>query len=334
MSGTDWATVSGGNIVTYTAYQTDTAPTSWAAAQQRQTERQPFCKRHNPLDQFFRFYGSVDGHDHVSEYLDPFFRRPTRNRHGATNITGGTLKGASGADLIVIQNSSAAMTIGSAIANNTSATGLTKSGAGQLNLTGTNTYTGMTIINSGTLLINGNQSAATGAVIVNGSGTTLGGTGTIGGAVTVNAGGRITGATAGTVGTLTLQSTATFTGSSSNLATYLVDLTSLVSDTLAIAGALDLSDGFDQIQFQGTTGASSYTLATYSSLTGTFDTVTGLPSGYQLIYGPNSLTLQAVPEPSTWIGAALTFLMVGYTQLRKSSRAGGRRFGVKLAGRS
>ena len=43
------------------------------------------------------------------------------------------------------------MTIGSVIADNGSATGLTKAGGGTLILTGSNTYTGATRVNSGTL---------------------------------------------------------------------------------------------------------------------------------------------------------------------------------------
>ena len=66
-------------------------------------------------------------------------------------ITGGTLEGASGADLIVIQDNvnGSLLTIASAIADNGTATGLTKSGRGTLVLTGPNTYTGPTIINQG-----------------------------------------------------------------------------------------------------------------------------------------------------------------------------------------
>lgn len=65
---------------------------------------------------------------------------------GATRITGGTLVGASGKDLIIIQNASAALTIDSVITNNGGATALTKVGAGTLVLTGNNTYTGGTHI--------------------------------------------------------------------------------------------------------------------------------------------------------------------------------------------
>ena len=63
-------------------------------------------------------------------------------------------KARSGTELDVIQNDTNAsgnLTIGSVIADNTSATALAKSGNGTLVLTGANTYTGTTYINAGTL---------------------------------------------------------------------------------------------------------------------------------------------------------------------------------------
>ena len=70
-----------------------------------------------------------------------------------SNISGGTLEGAAGGDLVVIQNSPQPFTINSAIANNTSATGLTKSGSGTLLLYGANAYSGPTYVNGGTLQV-------------------------------------------------------------------------------------------------------------------------------------------------------------------------------------
>ena len=115
----------------------------------------------------------------------------------ASTITGGTITGASGTDLLVINNNTtgagSSLTIGSVIDNNTSGTALTKAGAGSLILTGANTYTGGTIVRAGTLVVNNtaDSGTGTGAILV-ASGATLKGTGTIGtGAalVTIESGG-------------------------------------------------------------------------------------------------------------------------------------------------
>ena len=91
-----------------------------------------------------------------------------------STISGGTLAGASGKDLVVIQNNpSGALAINSVIANNGAATGLTKSGAGTLIFGQNNTYTGATMVNAGTIDLNGttqtftNLSGAGGTTVVN-----------------------------------------------------------------------------------------------------------------------------------------------------------------------
>ena len=215
------------------------------------------------------------------------------------------------------------MTVSGVILNG----GLTKAGAGTLTLSSAtgNTYSGNTAINVGTLLVTNTSGSGTGTgtVAVSNSGSVLGGTGIITGAVTVNAGANITGATNGTVGALTLTSTLGFSGASGNLATYLVDLSGATSDTLAITSSLSLSGVFDQITFNGTAdGTTTYILATYSSVSGIFDTVTNLPGGYQLVYNVNGteLDLVPVPEPSTWAAGILAALAVVYTQRRRFSR--------------
>ena len=69
-------------------------------------------------------------------------------------INNNNLTSNNGQDLIVIQNNSAAgMTIGSNIVDSTGSIGLTKSGIGNLTLTGTDTFTGQLSINAGTLLL-------------------------------------------------------------------------------------------------------------------------------------------------------------------------------------
>ncbi len=67
---------------------------------------------------------------------------------------------------------------------------LTKTGAGQWLLSGTNFYSGPTSVTNGTLLVNGDQSAATGLATVY-TNAAFGGTGTVWQAV-VKAGGRLT----------------------------------------------------------------------------------------------------------------------------------------------
>ena len=68
--------------------------------------------------------------------------------------TSDILASGNGQDLIVIQNNAAApMTINSVINGASSALGLTKSGAGTLNITAVNSYTGPTSVNAGTLAL-------------------------------------------------------------------------------------------------------------------------------------------------------------------------------------
>jgi hypothetical protein len=119
----------------------------------------------------------------------------------------------------------------------------------------------------------------------------------------------------------------TFTGSLGSLSTFIVDLTSTTNDKLVITGNLNLASLFDQISFQGTTGAASYQLATTTGglVLGVFDSVLNLPSGYNLVYTGTEIDLVAtpVPEPSTWVGAALALLAVGYTQRGRLLRRSG-----------
>ena len=83
----------------------------------------------------------------------------------------GSLKGASGTDLVVIQNNTAAaLTISVPIVDN-SVSSLTKSGAGTLILTGVETYAGETDVNAGTVILKGTGTIANtgGFGLVNGN---------------------------------------------------------------------------------------------------------------------------------------------------------------------
>jgi len=88
----------------------------------------------------------------------------TQNVSGAGGFTmsNGTLRSAAtvaGKDLVILQYGagSAGVTINAVIADSTAgATGLTKSGTGNVNLGGANTFTGNTIVNQGTLALSDN----------------------------------------------------------------------------------------------------------------------------------------------------------------------------------
>jgi len=71
------------------------------------------------------------------------------------SISGGTLLGSGGTqkDLVIHQHGSGILTIDSLIANNSTATNLTKTGSGALTLTNANTFTGATSVGGGTLTL-------------------------------------------------------------------------------------------------------------------------------------------------------------------------------------
>lgn len=210
---------------------------------------------------------------------------------------------------------------------------LNKTGAGTVVLAGNNTYTGTTTVSNGTLLVNGDQSAATGTVTVNNSGT-LGGNGIIGGAVQVDgnlAPGNSTGIL--TTGAVTLNSTSNFileingttpgTGYDQLVVNGTVTL-NLGNIVIASASGLNLNDkvfvvvndDIDPVLGAFSQGA-TVTGGGYSFLINYVDNFGGTGVGNDI-----SLTVTAIPEASTWIGAALALAAIGWTQLRKRSRAG------------
>jgi autotransporter-associated beta strand protein len=262
----------------------------------------------------------------------------------ATDVAGGLTVGGSSNTTIngVITNNSGA---------NTVASGVTKTGNGTLTLTNANTYTGGTTISGGTLLVNNTTGSGTGSgnvTVGNVGGSTpgiLGGNGTISGTVTVNNSSTLSpgGTTAVGNGIAVLNTGAlTLTASS----TYLVDLNGGSGPTGTGAGTL-----YDQTQVTGTitlAGNLAATIGTALSLNDKFfialndssDAVTGtfanapanvFTSGsytFLVNYADTgdgdlvnlndiSLTVTAVPEPSTWIGGGLALLAVGWTQRRR-----------------
>ncbi|MBL9151784.1 MAG: autotransporter-associated beta strand repeat-containing protein, partial [Verrucomicrobiales bacterium] len=158
---------------------------------------------------------------------------------------------------------------------------LTKTTGGTLILAGAgNTHTGLTSVAEGTLLVNGTHTGGGDYSVA--SGATLGGAGTIGANVSVASGAILaTGATVGGIGTLTIDGNLSLAGTLA----YGVAAGPGQSDLLNVDGDLDITSA--TLDLSGFAGSDkSYTIATYTgTLTGaSFATVTGLPTGYAVVY--------------------------------------------------
>jgi fibronectin-binding autotransporter adhesin len=181
--------------------------------------------------------------------------------------------------------------------------GLTVAGTSYLGLTGANTYSGGTAVNGGaTLLANNTSGSATGLGPVSvASLGRIGGIGSIGGLATVD--GNITpGAGFATSGIGTLSFTSLTLGDGTLGGTYTDDINAAGnSDVIAVTGTLDLNTGDSlNVNVLDSTSGSSYVIATYGSLAGTFTNLS-LPPGYSINYGTgtNSDIILTVPEPTT-----------------------------------
>jgi autotransporter-associated beta strand protein len=205
-------------------------------------------------------------------------------------------------------------------------------GTGAVILSGANTYGGGTTIEGTSLLVTNTSGSGTGSgdVVVRNTGT-LGGTGSIGAALTtVESGGRVS---AGVPGVASGTGTLTFTGdlTTATGSTWLIDIVqdqNGLSDRINVGGVLDLSGASFLPNFLGSfTNGHVYTLASYGSLTGTFDgwAEGAIISNYQISYGSGTsgaITLTAVPEPGTLaiLGGALGGIF--WSRRRRGRRAG------------
>ena len=167
VNGTDWAVVSSLNLAALASYTND----AWAGSNNTTvTDNTTSTLSANSTTQSLRFNDSssraVTINSGVTGIISSGGILVTSNA-GASSISAidgtSTLKGANGVDLVVIQNSSNALSIGAVIADNGSATGLTKSGTGNLVLSGANTYTGKTNINGGNVTVDSGAALGTGA---------------------------------------------------------------------------------------------------------------------------------------------------------------------------
>ncbi len=161
---------------------------------------------------------------------------------------------------------------------------LTKTGAGALILSGTNSYTGTTTVSAGLLSVRGALSASAVQVA---SGATLGGTGIIEGTVTVLNGGILS--PGNSPGTLTVGSLVLNSGSLSNFELAAPGTVGGgVNDLVAVTGNLTLA-GTLNITDLGGFGIGVYRLFTYGgTLTDNIMTVGTVPGGVT----PGALTIQ------------------------------------------
>ena len=213
---------------------------------------------------------------------------------------------------------------------------LTKTGTGTITLSGANTYTGATTVNAGTLLINGSTAAGS-AVTVNNTGT-LGGTGTIGGTVTVNSGGTLSPGTSPGIlhtGAVTLNDNSNFNiditgaGGTANAGNTYDQLS--VTGTVSLGGVLgsnlvlnvsgltqaNVGQAFFILSNDGTdaitsTFAQGATISSGSDVF-TIDYVADFGTGALVGGNDIALVLTAVPEPSTYVAAALAAFFIGYS---------------------
>ena len=173
VGGADWATTNGVSltgdapIVGCTAYQTATAPGTWAAADNVSLAGSPSGNVPTTTINSLKLSGASTVTIDTGATLTNVSGGVLVTGSGATTIAGADatakIVGAASTDLIVHQYSSADCTISAVIGDNTGVTRLTKSGPGRLVLSGVNTYSGNTFIDAGTLSISSDLNIGTGA---------------------------------------------------------------------------------------------------------------------------------------------------------------------------
>ncbi len=193
----------------------------------------------------------------------------------AFTLSGNVTSGATGTQTVTLSNAGV-QTDSGAIGGGTGAIALIKNGAGNATLSGANNYTGTTTVNTGILTVT--STLGSGAVTVTGGTLLTSGTGTLGLGNSVTVAG---------VGVLTLgNSTSLSSAQALNFAgTTTINLNNGTTDTLA--NIVDTDSGSTFVPTPGTT----YTAAQ-------LDTDFSVNS----FMGNGTLTIAAVPEPSTWAG--------------------------------
>jgi autotransporter-associated beta strand protein len=217
---------------------------------------------------------------------------------------------------------------------------LIKTGSGTQAITGANSFTGSTTVSGGTLTVGVGSLVSTSSVKVNSGGTLLlSGNGRHIGAntpVTLNGGTFNTGGfseptathdatPASYIGTLTLQSSSILDlASGASIIAFTNSSGQTWTGTLSIynwTGTQITGNGLDQVYF-GTdiTGLTVQQLNAINFYSDSGSTFLGTANWGTDLDGEIVPTLVPVPEPSTWIGAALAVGAIAFTQRRKLRR--------------
>ena len=245
------------------------------------------------------------------------------NYAGGTTVTTGTLQG----DTTSLQGNitnNAAVNFDQA-ANGTYAGAmsgggsLTKTGAGNLVLTGVSNYNGATAVNGGTLSVNG--TIANSAVTVNNGGT-LGGSGTVG-STTIATGGVL--APGNSIGTLTVNGNVTFAAGS----TYRVEVDPAGnSDRINATGTATINGGTVDVQAGAGTYAASTQYTLLNAAGGRTGNFAGVTSNLAFLtptlgYDANNVFLTLARNGNTFASVAITPNQIAAsTALQNAGNAG------------
>jgi T5SS/PEP-CTERM-associated repeat protein/autotransporter-associated beta strand protein len=244
------------------------------------------------------------------------------NYSGGTTVSAGTLQGSTTSLQGNITNNAAIVfdqASSGAYAGAISGSGsLAKTGAGNVNLTGTHTYTGATTISGGTLSVNG--SIANSAVTVN-SGGTLGGSGTIG-STSITSGGLL--APGNSIGTLTVNGNLNFAAGS----IYRAEVDAVGNnDRINVTGTATLNGGTVDVQAGAGTYAANTTYTLLNAAGGRTGNFSGVTSNLAfltptLAYDANNVFLSLARNDTSFSAVAITPNQIATSTALQNAHAG------------